>query len=143
MYQITVTGTNRYAEFIFNEETKILTKTMPAGSWEKPEGDLLTVTINESSEKSNLVQRWLFMSVTPNQIVKMVDTKYPIVKMKSTKLFHILDNVNADEEVNLLYAPIQSSDIIQKSVIYKALYACQTSIIEIVFGLPEDSIVAL
>ena len=143
MYNVTLNGTTRQAEFTVDVVEKKITRTyfhIEDGA-ESVSYDVVYATIQDSESASNLRITWVVLCGTKDAIIKAIETELPVAKLEADAIF---DAFKADEyEPQVCYTyPLKGtlSKIIQRSPTYQALSMAQKCIVASMWELPADQV---
>lgn len=143
MYDVTLNGITRQAEFTVDMAAKKITRTylhIEDGA-ESAAYDVVYATIQDKESMSNLKVTWVVLCGTKDAIISAIETELPVAKLEADAIFDAFKDDECEPQVCYTY-PLTGtlSKIMQRSPTYQALSATQKCIIASMWELPAEQV---
>ena len=143
MYDVTLSGIMRQAEFTVDMESKKSTRNylrVEDGA-EDATHDVIYVTIQDQESLSNMKVTWIVLCGTKEDIIEAIDSELPVAKLETDAIF---DAFKLDEyEAKVCYTyPLKGelTRVMQRSPTYQALASIQRAVIASMWEIPADKV---
>ena len=135
MYQLTVKGNTRYAEFQINPEESSYQTVLLEVFEPEEKNDCLSLVISNPETRSNLEENWMILHGKPWEISLTMDSRYPIAKLETNRIFDILDAADPNTAVTIAYPIEEPGVLIRASQIHRTMRGYAARILSEMFGL--------
>lgn len=143
MYDITLNGTTRSAEFVMDLDKQVLTRTqlIIEDGAEDENGDVLEVHIRDRESPSNMTVAWMVLYGDKGDIIDAITNKYPMAKLETESIFNAFAEDELEATVCYTY-PLDGglTRIMKQSKTYRALCSAQQSIVANMWGLEQNQV---
>lgn len=143
MYDITLIGITRSAEFIMDLDNHVLTRTqlIIENEAEDENADVLEVHIRDRESSSNMTVAWMVLYGDKGAIIDAIREKYPMAKLETEAIFNAFSEDELEASVCYTY-PLDGglTHIMKNSKTYRALCVAQQSIVANMWGLEQNQV---
>lgn len=140
MYDITLNGITRSAEFVMDLENHILTRTqlIIEDGADNENADVLEVHIRDRESPSNMTVAWMVLYGDKGAIIDAIKDKFPMAKLETEAIFNAFAQDELEASVCYTY-PLDGelTRIMKNSKTYRALCAAQLVSLQICGGLSK------
>lgn len=143
MYDITLNGITRSAEFVMDLENHILTRTqlIIEDEADNENADVLEVHIRDRESPSNMTVAWMVLYGDKGAIIDAIKDKFPMAKLETEAIFNAFAQDELEAGVCYTY-PLDGelTRIMKNSKTYRALCAAQLGIVANMWGLEQNQV---
>lgn len=141
MYDITLNGITRSAEFVMDLDNHVLTRLqlVVEDGADDENADVLEVHIRDRESLSNMTVAWMVLYGDKGDIIEAIKEKYPMAKLETEAIFEAF--AQDELETNVCYTyPLDGelTRIMKNSKTYRALCAAQQGIVANMWGLEQN-----
>lgn len=143
MYDITLNGITRSAEFVMDLDNHVLTRTqfiVEDGAGDE-NADVLKVHIRDRESASNMTVAWMVLYGDKGAIIDAIKERYPMAKLETEAIFNAFSEDELEASVCYTY-PLDGelTHIMKKSKTYRALCVAQQGIVANMWGLEQNQV---
>lgn len=143
MYDITLNGITRSAEFVMDLDNHVLTRMqlIIEDGTEEENADVLEVHIRDRESPSNMTVAWMVLYGDKGAIIDAIKEKYPMAKLETEAIFNAFSEDELETSVCYTY-PLDGelTRIMKNSKTYRALCIAQQGIVANMWGLEQNQV---